>query len=129
MNPVREIDRLIRRVLKSGRRPIRGAPPSGGRRFRLGITARLTMALLGVATLALAANFMVEQAILVERTTTITRILLRPADVAAANRLRETPPLRAETSVRAVLTADAVMMAFNRLSESTQDRIARRTPL
>jgi diguanylate cyclase (GGDEF)-like protein len=76
-------------------------------RFRLGITARLATAFVGMGALVLAANFIVEQVVLIEKTTQITRIgpqpaaVPKPLDVDAGL----PPPLRLEVSTDALLSA------------------------
>jgi diguanylate cyclase (GGDEF)-like protein len=60
-------------------------------RIRLGITARLSISFLGVAVLILAANVLVEQGILVERTTRLVPVAPPPAP-APVLVARPTPP-------------------------------------
>src|SRR5580704_8293667 len=59
-------------------------------RVRLGITARLSISFLGVAVLILAANLLVEQGILVERTTRV--IEAAPPPPAPVVVVRAAPP-------------------------------------
>ena len=52
-------------------------------RFRIGITSRLLVGFLGVGALVLSANFFVEQSVLVEKTTQITRVVTAAPNAAA----------------------------------------------
>ena len=79
-----------------------------GEHCRPGIAAHLATAFVGVGALVLAANFIVEQGVLIEKTTQITRI--EPAPVALPKPLDADPglpppPLRLEVSTDALLSA------------------------
>ena len=87
-----------------------------GDRLRLGITARLAVAFVGVGAVVFAANFIVEQGVLVERTTEITRTLPAPGIRAPQEAGPET------VAERQVVTADAFLRAIDRYSESLQER-------
>ncbi len=87
-----------------------------GDRLRLGITSRLAVAFVGVGAVVFAANFIVEQGVLVERTTEITRTLPSPGIPAPQEAGPET------VAERQVVTADAFLLAIDRYSESLQER-------
>jgi diguanylate cyclase (GGDEF)-like protein len=93
--------------------------------LRLGITSRLLVAFVGVGAVVFAANFIVEQGVLVERTTEITRTLpapVLPAVSTAAMRVEAPKPVPAAVPERRVVTADAVLLAIERYGESLQER-------
>jgi diguanylate cyclase (GGDEF)-like protein len=94
-----------------------------GDRLRLGIISRLLIAFVGVGAVVFAANFIVEQGVLVERTTEITRTL--PAPVVQTVSPTPIPVEKPEPEVvpeRRVVSADAVMLAIDRYGESLQER-------
>ncbi len=74
MRTLRGCTRQIYRVIADVRGGVGESQHAAGG-FRLGITARLLIAFMGVAALVLAANLLVEQEVRVERTTEITRTL------------------------------------------------------
>jgi diguanylate cyclase (GGDEF)-like protein len=89
-------------------------------RVRIGIAARLLIGLLGAGGLVLAANFLVEQRILIENTTQITRIEaplpieLTVPPVAPGPRLIES---------RKAVRSDALMSAIGRFGRAVQGRV------
>src|SRR5665213_203511 len=109
---------LVREALRSARRAV-------AVRFSFGITSRLVAAFAGVGALVLAANFIVQQGVLIERTTEITRIV-PPPPVAAAKPIEAAPPALAAPAVtreRRVVVSDAVILALDRYGRSAQERI------
>ena len=88
--------------------------------IRFGIASRLVVAFIGVGALVLAANFIVQQGVLVERTTQIKRIA-PPAPV-AATQPAVAPPL-AVTTERRVVSSDPLLLALDRYDRAVQDRI------
>jgi diguanylate cyclase (GGDEF)-like protein len=95
-------------------------------RLSFGITARLVAAFAGVGVLVLAANFIVEQGVRIERTTEITRVA--PPPVAAPKPVESLPqaitqPPPVVVRERRVVVSDSLMLALNRFGRSAQDRI------
>jgi len=78
------------------------------------------VAFIGVGALVLAANFIVQQGVLIEKTTQIKRIA-PPASVAAAQPVVAQPP--AVTGERRVVTSDPLLLALDRYGRAVQDRI------
>ena len=116
---------LVRHTFRNSRRHIVGSSSLLGDRFNLGISARLVIAFVGVGALVLAANFMVEQAVLVERTTQITRTV--PAPVAAPRRMVPPPTPAPEPEPRPVtvqrsVTSDRLLMTLDRFGEASAER-------
>jgi diguanylate cyclase (GGDEF)-like protein len=97
--------------------------------MRIGIALRLGVAFVGVGALALAANFALEQGVLIERTTQITRTappktlpksiqtVAAPAADVAVTRVAE----------RRVVTSDALLSALDRYRDAVHQRAAART--
>jgi diguanylate cyclase (GGDEF)-like protein len=86
-----------------------------------GITSRLMIAFIGVGALLLAANFIVEENVLVERTTEITRIAPAPAAV-IPQPVIEAP--RVIIAQRQVVTSEPLVAVLDRFGRATQDRVA-----
>jgi hypothetical protein len=97
-------------------------------RLRLGIGARLGIAFAAVAALVLAANFIVEQGVLIERTTEITRTLPAPAAPAKATAIVPPPSVAlvppVVTPVHRMVTSDALLHALDRFDEAVLERVA-----
>lgn len=93
-------------------------------RVRFGLTSRLVAAFAGVGALVLASNFIVEQGVLIEKTTQITRIA-PPATVAAAQPIIAPPP--AIVLERRAVTSDPMILTLDRYKRAVQDRIATNT--
>jgi diguanylate cyclase (GGDEF)-like protein len=95
-----------------------------GDRMRLGITSRLAIAFVGVGALVLAANFIVEQGVLVERTTDITRVLpvvvVQPTAPVPLPQVQPAPDV--DPIERRFVTSDALLLAVDHFSESLQAR-------
>jgi diguanylate cyclase (GGDEF)-like protein len=114
--------RLNRTALDSAVRLIDSWSPMGDR-LRLGIISRLVVAFVGVGAVVFAANFIVEQGVLVERTTEITRTLPAPVPQTpsrAPPRVEQTEP--EAIPERRVVSADAFLLAIDRYGESLQER-------
>jgi diguanylate cyclase (GGDEF)-like protein len=93
---------------------------------RLGIVSRLTAAFVAVAILVIAANLVVVQGVLIERTTHISEtkaipVLPLPPPEPVTHQAAE-PPLKA-AAVRRELSSDALTSALNRYARAVQDRI------
>jgi diguanylate cyclase (GGDEF)-like protein len=90
-------------------------------RVRLGITARLSISFLGVAVLILAANLLVEQGILVERTTRVIQVAPPPPApvvvVRAAPPSIEAPALAPSMSPLLLEETLAALAQFEQVSE------------
>jgi diguanylate cyclase (GGDEF)-like protein len=89
-------------------------------RVRFGITSRLVAAFIGVGVLVLASNFIVEQSVLIEKTTQITRVVPLPAIGAATPAVASPPMIPPE---RRVVTSDPMILALDRYERAVQDRI------
>src|ERR1700728_2100369 len=74
MNALERISNLSFPALRSLLRAINSCRTRLAGRLSFGITARLMIAFIGVGALLLAANFIVEQNVLIERTTQTIRI-------------------------------------------------------
>ncbi|MDP9065802.1 MAG: diguanylate cyclase, partial [Pseudomonadota bacterium] len=96
-------------------------------RFRLGITSRLVIALIGVAALALASNFIVEHGVLVERTTEITHtspVPIPPLEAAPiVERPAFAPAIPPNPPERQVITSEPLMLALARFAEAIHERV------
>jgi diguanylate cyclase (GGDEF)-like protein len=98
-------------------------------RLRLGIGARLGIAFAAVAALVLAANFIVEQGVLVERTTEIIHIVPPPA-AAPAKPPAIVPPASVApvpavaAPLHRIVTSDALLLALDRFDEAVLHRVA-----
>jgi hypothetical protein len=79
MRVLRRLSGFVNETMGARLQPIRGYCQLAREHFRLGIAARLATALAVMGALVLAANFIVEQGVLVEKTTQITRIESQPA--------------------------------------------------
>src|ERR1039457_7732720 len=119
MNAIQRCWHLIFPALCSSLQAINGRRRALAERFSFGIASRLVVAFIGVGALVLAANFIVEQGILIEKTTQITRIAPPPA-IAAAQPV-VAPPL-AVTTERRIVTSDPLMLALDRYGRAVQDR-------
>ena len=91
MNLLRRLSGLVTDALEPRLQTVRGYGKTVGEHFRPGIAAHLATAFVGVGALVLAANFIVEQGVLIEKTTQITRI--EPAPVALPKPLDADPGL------------------------------------
>jgi diguanylate cyclase (GGDEF)-like protein len=93
---------------------------------RLGIVSRLTAAFIAVAVLVLAANLVVVQGVLIERTTHISEtkpipLPPPPPPEPVARQAVEVPPKA--VAVRRELSSDALTSALSRYARAVQDRI------
>ena len=124
MNLLRRLSGLVTDALEPRLQTVRGYGKTVGEHFRPGIAAHLATAFVGVGALVLAANFIVEQGVLIEKTTQITRI--EPAPVALPKPLDADPglpppPLRLEVST------DALLSALDRFGSTVIERAASET--
>ena len=124
MNALRRCWHLVFPALCSSVQAINGRRRVLTERFRFGIASRLVVAFIGVGALVLAANFIVEQGVLIEKTTQITRIA-PPSAIAAAQPV-VAPPLAVTIEPR-VVTSDPLMLALDRYGRAVQDRIGTNT--
>jgi hypothetical protein len=104
---------------------LRGSLAQG---FRLGIGARLGIALAAVGALVLALNFLIEKVVRVERTTQITQFVSAPAPIPAAIPMAlAAQPLLAARDVpeppRRTLTSDNLLLALDHLDEAVRARV------
>ena len=119
--------RLSREVLKASSQ-LGDSSSLIGDRLRLGIASRLLLAFVGVGALVLAANFIVEQEVLIERTTEITRTVPAPVMIAASPTLAAAPLPRLEPELvpvpveHRVVTSEALLLAIDRFGEALQER-------
>ena len=79
MNVLRQCWRFLNGALRGAFRERVSYKTALNDRLRLGIGARLGIAFAAVGALVLAANFIVEKGVLIERTTKITRTVPPPA--------------------------------------------------
>jgi len=126
MNAVQRCWHLIFPALCSSLQAINGRRRALAERFSFGIASRLVAAFIGVGALVLAANFIVEQGVLIEKTTEITRIVPPPAIApkpieAAPQTIDEPPPVVAPE--RRVVSSDIVTLALDRFGRAAQDRL------
>lgn len=129
MNVIRRRWRLILPPLRSSLQAINGYRRLLTARFSFGLTSRLVAAFLGVGALVLAANFIVQQGVLIEKTTEITRIAPTPAVLAkpleVTEPIAEPPP--AVSRERRVVVSDALTSALDRYGRAAEDRIRNNT--
>jgi diguanylate cyclase (GGDEF)-like protein len=91
-----------------------------------GITSRLMIAFIGVGALLVATNFIVEENVLVERTTQITRIAAAPAPAPSIPQpVIEPPP--AVIVQRRVVSSDPLMSVLDRFGRALQGRVTAKT--
>jgi diguanylate cyclase (GGDEF)-like protein len=126
---------VLRRCWRSLRGTLRGQWRAGDMyktalngRLRLGIGARLGIAFAAVGALVLAANFIVEKGVLIERTTNITRTL-PPADGAPTPIVMMPAPSVAPTPAivippRQTFTSGALLLTRDRFDEAVLERVA-----
>ena len=123
MNAIRRSWQLIFAALCSSLRAISHRRTALGARFSFGIASRLVAAFIGVGALVLAANFIVEQGVLIEKTTLITRIapppVIAPKIIEAAPQAVVVPPPAIITE-RRVATSDTLMSAVDRFGRAVQ---------
>ncbi len=101
---------------------------AGSPRVRVGIRARLLTVVVSVAVLALAANFIVEQGVLIERTTRITTtVTQKPPAAHVDTRLGNTAGTLPELSETRVVTSDLAHTAIAEYSRSVLERVAGKT--
>ena len=124
MNAIRRCWHLIFPALCSSLRAIDHRRRALAGHFSFGIASRLVAAFIGVGALVLAANFIVEQGVSIEKTTQITRIAPPPA-IAAAQAVVEPPP--AVIIERRVVPSEPLMLALDRFGRAVQDRIGTNT--
>jgi diguanylate cyclase (GGDEF)-like protein len=123
MNALERILNLLLPVLRSLPRAINSCRTRLAGRLSFGITARLMIAFIGVGALLLAANFIVEQNVLIERTTQTIRIappvpsVPQPVIVVA----------RAPVIQRRVVTSAPLIFTLDRFGRAVQGRIASKT--
>jgi diguanylate cyclase (GGDEF)-like protein len=106
-------------ALKRGRDRLAARPS-------FGITSRLMIAFLGVGALLLAANFFVEENVLVEKTTQITRIAAAPAPAPSIPQPVIEQP-RAVIVQRRVVTSEPLMSDLDRFERAAQSRATTKT--
>src|SRR5579863_3420764 len=80
-----------------------------------GITSRLMIAFIGVGALLLVANFIVEENVMVERTTQITRIAPAPAPPTPQPVIAPAPPA-AIIPQRRVVTSESLVSVLDRFA-------------
>ncbi len=83
------------------------------------------IAFIGVGALLLAANFVVEESVMVEKTTEITRIAPAPAPPIAQPVIAPTPA--AVVAQRRVVTSEPLLSVLDRFERAAQSRIAAKT--
>ena len=99
-------------------------------RFRLGIGARLGIAVATGGALVLAFNFLVEKVVLVERTTQITQYVPPPPPIPAPIAvLPAAPPVAVETNApaepaRVILTPDRLLLTLDHFDAAVRTRVA-----
>lgn len=129
MNAIQRCWQLIFATLCSSLQATNNRRRALAARFSFGITSRLVVALIGVGALVLAANFIVEQGVLIERTTQITRIVpppvIAPKPVKTAPQTIVEPPVAAPE--RRVVTSDAVKSALAGFGRAVLDRVGAKT--
>ena len=97
-------------------------------RVRVGIRARLLTVVVSVAVLALAANFIVEQGVLIERTTRITTtVTQKPPAAHIDTRLGNTSGTSPGLPEKQVVTSDLAHTAIAEYSRSVLERVAAKT--
>jgi diguanylate cyclase (GGDEF)-like protein len=123
MNAAQRQWNLMLSTLRSSLRSLELRRRALAERLSFGIASRLAVAFIGVAALVLAANFIVEQGVSVEKTTQITRIEPPPAVVvvAPAPIVVEAP---APVVERRTVTSDLLMISLDRFGRAAQDRLA-----
>ena len=124
MNAIRRCWHLISPALRTLLQAVNGRLRALAGRVRFGLTSRLVAAFIGVGALLLASNFIVEQGVLIEKTTQITRIA-PPQAVVAAQPIAAPPP--AIVPERRVVTSDPMILALDRYERAVQDRIGTNT--
>lgn len=124
MNAIRRRWHLILPALCSSLRALDYRRRALAGHFSFGIASRLVAAFIGVGALVLAANFIVEQGVSIEKTTQITRIA-PPPTIAAAQAVVQPPP--AVIIERRVVTSEPLMLALDRFGRAVQDRIGSNT--
>lgn len=92
-------------------------------RASFGITSRLMIAFIGVGVLLVAANFIVEESVLVEKTTQITRI--EPAAPIPQPVIEPAPVVI--TQQRRLVTSEPLVSGLDRFQRAVQSRIATKT--
>jgi diguanylate cyclase (GGDEF)-like protein len=107
------------RAVKRGRDRLAARPS-------FGITLRLMIAFVGVGVLLLAANFFVEENVLVEKTTQITRIAPAPVPAPSIPQPVIEPP-RAVIVQRRVVTSEPLMSELDRFEQAAQGRATTKT--
>jgi diguanylate cyclase (GGDEF)-like protein len=113
-------------ALQSALRAINRGRDRLAARPSFGITSRLMIAFIGVGALLLAANFIVEENVLVERTTQITRVAPAPAPPPSIPQpVIEPPP--AVIVQRRVVTSEPLMSDLDRFERAAQGRVASKT--
>src|SRR3984957_16081082 len=91
-----------------------------------GITSRLMIAFIGIGALLLVANFIVEENVMVERTTQITRIAPAPAPPTPQPIIAPAPPA-AVIPQRRVVTSESLVSVLDRFERAVQGRVATKT--
>jgi diguanylate cyclase (GGDEF)-like protein len=127
---MRALQPVLNRIipaLHSALRTIHGWRHRLAARPSFGITSRLMIAFIGVGALLLAANFIVEQSVLVERTTQITRIAPAPAPPPPIPEPVVKPAPVVIIAQRRVVTSEPVIAALDRVGRAVQDRVAAKT--
>jgi diguanylate cyclase (GGDEF)-like protein len=131
MNVLRRCWRFLRGALRGPFRERISYKTALNDRFRLGIGARLGIAFAAVGALVLAANFIVEKGVLIERTTNITRTLPPPAAPPTPIVMMPPPsvaPVPAiVTPARRTVTSDAMLLTSDRFDEAVLERAAANT--
>ena len=123
MNALERISNLSFPALRSLLRAIDSCRTRLAVRLSFGITSRLMIAFIGVGALLLAANFIVEQNVVIERTTQITRFA--PPLPSIPRPVIEAAP--AAIIQRRIVTSTPLISALDRFGRAVQGRIATRT--
>ena len=131
LHALRRCQYLQRRAVRNIKRAIVSSSSALGDRFRLGIASHLAIAFIGVAALVLAANFIVENGVLVERTTEITRTLpppvAAPKPVAMAPQPVVEPVAEPVAPERRVVSSDALLLALEHFGAAAHERMEAKT--
>lgn len=131
MNVLRRCWRFLHGALRGAFRERVSYKTALNDRLRLGIGARLGIAFAAVGALVLAANFIVEKGVLIERTTKITRTVPPPA--APPTPIVTMPPPSVApvpavvTPARQTVTSDALLLKLDRFDEAVLERVAANT--
>src|ERR1019366_7137631 len=131
MNVLRQCWRFLNGALRGRFRQRISYKTALNDRLRLGIGARLGIAFAAVGALVLAANFIVEKGVLIERTTKITRTVPPPAAPPTPIVMMPPPSVAPVPAVvtppRRTVTSDALLLTLDRCDEAVLERVAANT--